>query len=702
MSRQRYFRIDATCPRPDPVPLPPGFVGTFWRPAWTDLRPGGLAAYPYAFWSVLSQLGVFARAGYGVYLVHHEGRLAHHSCIIPKYHRFPFMAPDDLQICSTFTDPEFRGMSLAKHGVDAIVDRVLTPSTAIWYFADEDNAASIRVVESRGFRSAGYGARTAPLGVRLLGQYVISEGAPGAPPADRARLDALRRTHEALGDRVVELAGGLWLRYGGALIPLEPMPTHPRPGRLESAKAMISTRALFTRWQVPTARERSEWWHMVCRDYRFDALSSNTRSQIRRGRKRHVIRELSADELARLGHACHVAAHERYRGAEPMDADAYARWARTWLDSGVGSAVAAFAAADEDELAGYILCVESPLGVFMHTVDVTPTGLKNYASAALIDHVLERRVAGEGTPVCNGTRSVLHETNMQDYLLRLGFRREYSRLRVRYLPGLGLAVRAAYPLRGAVEHLGDGDLKRKLGALFYQESLARDQVPLASLYLNVAKPALDRAAGVAGLAALAGPMLAIAAAIRVSDGAPVLYSQTRIGKDGAAIRVHKFRTMKSRPAAESGSSVTVRGDSRITPIGAWLRRLKLDELPQLINVADGTMSFVGPRPDVPGYADRLDGADRVVLAVKPGITGPATLRYRNEEELLAQQADPVRYNDEVIYPDKVRINREYVANASLARDLACVLETVLGARARRVARWLEGEVAGEVVQASGS
>ena len=127
-----------------------------------------------------------------------------------------------------------------------------------------------------------------------------------------------------------------------------------------------------------------------------------------------------------------------------------------------------------------------------------------------------------------------------------------------------------------------------------------------------------------------------------------------------------------------GSSVSVAGESRITPLGAKLRKYKLDELPELWNVLIGDMSFVGPRPDVPGYADMLEGEDRLILKLRPGITGPASLKYRNEEEILAQVDDPQRYNDEVIYPDKVRINLDYYHHHSLAGDIKLIMETIYG------------------------
>jgi lipopolysaccharide/colanic/teichoic acid biosynthesis glycosyltransferase len=125
-------------------------------------------------------------------------------------------------------------------------------------------------------------------------------------------------------------------------------------------------------------------------------------------------------------------------------------------------------------------------------------------------------------------------------------------------------------------------------------------------------------------------------------------------------------------------SITTGIDKRITPIGKILRKYKLDELPQLWNVLTGTMSFVGPRPDVRGYADTLTGEDRVILSIKPGITGPASLYFRNEEELLAKVENPSKYNDEVIWPLKVKINREYIEHYKFIQDIQYILATVLG------------------------
>lgn len=152
------------------------------------------------------------------------------------------------------------------------------------------------------------------------------------------------------------------------------------------------------------------------------------------------------------------------------------------------------------------------------------------------------------------------------------------------------------------------------------------------------------------------------------------YSQIRIGKRGEPFKLLKIKTMKSH----KGTTVTTACDPRITRSGRIMRRLKIDELPQLFNVLKGEMSLVGPRPDVPGFADKLTGEDRIVLSVPPGITGPASLKYKDEEEILAKVENPEKYNQEVIWPDKVKINKEYVKNWSLKTDLIILLRTIKG------------------------
>ena len=186
----------------------------------------------------------------------------------------------------------------------------------------------------------------------------------------------------------------------------------------------------------------------------------------------------------------------------------------------------------------------------------------------------------------------------------------------------------------------------------------------------------DRTASLIRLLVLWPVLLIIAFIIKIKmpDG-PVIFRQKRIGRKALPFTMYKFRTMTVN---HSGSSVSVAGESRITPLGSILRKYKLDELPELWNVLIGDMSFVGPRPDVPGYVDKLTGDNRAVLSLRPGITGPASLKYREEEELLAQQSDPKKYNDEVIFPDKVRINLYYLRHYSFVKDIEMIFCTVLG------------------------
>ena len=218
----------------------------------------------------------------------------------------------------------------------------------------------------------------------------------------------------------------------------------------------------------------------------------------------------------------------------------------------------------------------------------------------------------------------------------------------------------------------------------------------------------DRVVALIGLLFLWPVLLIVAILVKVKmPGGPAFFVQKRVGKGGKLFKCHKFRTMTVK---HNGSTVSVAGDSRITPLGATLRHYKLDELPGLWDVLIGNMSFVGPRPDVPGYADKLQGDDRDVLKLRPGITGPATLKYRLEDEMIADWVSKVKregslceksdknsiqnlpnninemsdqelavwYNDNVIYPDKVRLNRYYYRHYSFVKDIQMIICTVLG------------------------
>lgn len=216
----------------------------------------------------------------------------------------------------------------------------------------------------------------------------------------------------------------------------------------------------------------------------------------------------------------------------------------------------------------------------------------------------------------------------------------------------------------------------------------------------VLKWLFDRMVAFFGLLFLWPILLIVAVLVKIKmPGGPAFFVQKRVGKGGKLFKCHKFRTMTVK---HNGSTVSVAGDSRITPLGAKLRHYKLDELPGLWDVLIGNMSFVGPRPDVPGYADKLEGANRDVLKLRPGITGPATLKYRLEDEMIAayvtkKQADgdtrdsqviAVEYNDNIIYPDKVKLNCYYYRNYSFIKDFQMIFCTVLGKKM---------EYAGEII-----
>jgi len=185
----------------------------------------------------------------------------------------------------------------------------------------------------------------------------------------------------------------------------------------------------------------------------------------------------------------------------------------------------------------------------------------------------------------------------------------------------------------------------------------------------------DIIVSVVGLVLLCPVLFVIAILIKFKMPGSVFFNQKRSGRYGKLFTIHKFRTMT---VGHGGSTISVKGESRITPLGAVLRKYKLDELPELWNVLKGDMSFVGPRPDMPEYLDKLKGQEKKILELRPGITGPASLKYANEEELLASVEDQVKYNDEVIWPDKVRINLDYYYNRSFWGDVKLIFQTVFG------------------------
>ncbi len=208
---------------------------------------------------------------------------------------------------------------------------------------------------------------------------------------------------------------------------------------------------------------------------------------------------------------------------------------------------------------------------------------------------------------------------------------------------------------------------------------------------RVAKRVLDIIFSVVGLVLFSWMILLGWIISSVETRQNGFFLQDRIGKNGERFRIWKLRTMRENPY--HNTSVTTQSDPRITKGGAFLRKTKWNELPQLINVLLGSMSFVGPRPEVPGFADELKGDDRIILTVPPGITGPATLRFRHEEIVLDSVNDPDAYNVDILYPEKVQLNREYVENYSIRKDIKYIFMTVFAlAPIKRVQAWIDSEV----------
>ena len=190
-----------------------------------------------------------------------------------------------------------------------------------------------------------------------------------------------------------------------------------------------------------------------------------------------------------------------------------------------------------------------------------------------------------------------------------------------------------------------------------------------------AKWLFDRVFSLIGLILLSPLFVVVAILIHVKmpDG-PILFKQIRVGRYGKPFTLYKFRSMV---VAHKGATISVAGEARITPLGAKLRKYKLDELPQLWNVFIGDMSFVGPRPDVQEWIDKLTEKERVILTLRPGITGPASLKYHNEEELLRNSDNPLEYYEQVIFPDKNRINMEYLHHWSFWKDVKYIIQTII-------------------------
>ncbi len=328
----------------------------------------------------------------------------------------------------------------------------------------------------------------------------------------------------------------------------------------------------------------------------------------------------------------------------PLTHEELAKFAKT--RSPISHAAAVFRKSAVDAVGGY--------PPFKRSQDVALWSLlivRGYRLANLPDKLFMVR-AGAGFMTRSGLHSFKYEYAVICYQRKIGFLSVFDFVKntaIRFL----LAVAPARLKKALYSHA---------------------KVDISELCRTLPKRAFDVTFSFLGLIFLS-PLIVLAwLAATVDTRSNGLFIQERIGRGGDRFRIYKIKTMRNR--TDPGSPVTTSSDDRITRTGAFLRKTKVDELPQLWNVLVGDMSFVGPRPDVPGYADDLQGEDRIILSVRPGITGPASLKYKNEEEILGLQADALRYNREVIWPDKVRINKEYIREHSLLKDIKYIINTV--------------------------
>ncbi|WP_455208414.1 hypothetical protein [Kaarinaea lacus] len=274
----------------------------------------------------------------------------------------------------------------------------------------------------------------------------------------------------AQGGTVIDVGGVEWMKYQGALIPAAAMPVHVDLSRHDAIEAIKQTDALFLRFTNQPSEHETNWWNVVCRHYDIDKVSSNTRSKIHRGLKRLQINPVEPSWLADNAYDCHVKSYQRYKHASPQTEAEFRRFLLSMQDQPIFEV---WSCIKQGHVLGYILCVCEHDGVFMHTIDIAPEGLHDYAAYAMLHCVLEKYVNEKHLAVSNGSRSISHATEMQDFLIKFGFRREYCQLHVVYRPDVAVAVRLLYPFRNILRLFEVIPLAHKISAVLYQEQIHR-------------------------------------------------------------------------------------------------------------------------------------------------------------------------------------------------------------------------------------
>ena len=274
------------------------------------------------------------------------------------------------------------------------------------------------------------------------------------------------------GEVVQELGGVSWMKYHGALISAAAMPVYIDLTYDEAIKLLKKTGALFLRYESSPVKTPTNWWTIVCRNYDFNQVSSNTRSKIRRGTQRLEIKQLSPEWLSEQGYECHVKCYQRYKHATPKSKKAFTSFINSLKSQSVFDI---WGCLKNGELLGYIICLVESDGVFMHTIDITPAALHEYATYAMIHRILECYVNKKGLAVSNGARSISHETNMQDFLCKLGFEREYAELHIVYRYDMKLVVSFLYPFRNILKLFSVIPLFHKVSSVLFQEEIFRNK-----------------------------------------------------------------------------------------------------------------------------------------------------------------------------------------------------------------------------------
>lgn len=274
----------------------------------------------------------------------------------------------------------------------------------------------------------------------------------------------------AQGGSVIDVSGVQWMKYQGALIPAAAMPVYVNLSRHEAIQAIKQTGALFMRFTNRPSTHQTNWWYMVCRRYDIAKVSSNTRSKIHRGLKRLQVMPVAPSWLADNAYDCHVKSYQRYKHASPQSETAFRRFLLSMENQPIFNV---WSCTKQDTVVGYILCLCDRDGVFMHTIDITPEGLHDYAAYAMLHCVLEKYVNENKLAVSNGSRSISHATEMQDFLSKFGFKREYCQLHVVYRPDVAVIVRFLYPLRKLLHLFEIIPLVHKVSAVLYQEQILR-------------------------------------------------------------------------------------------------------------------------------------------------------------------------------------------------------------------------------------